>query len=817
LLNSLPLDAASQGSRWLAMTAPTGDELIVGQTLAIKPVSRSGAPQSILSSPTTCGSLAAWSNRIFLPLVARNWNGASATQLGLMPSVPPHPLAPADFASATEFLYAGGEPRQTGVLSGAIDPQRAAVLRGQACDRDGHALAGVQVTVLNHSEYGSTQTSAEGVFDLAVNGGELLTVIYAKTGYLPVQRQVWAALLDYAWLPDVLLVPRDSRVTTVDLTANIPMQSAQSSLISDQDGVRRGTLLIPQGTQAAVYTSSGTTQTVTTLNLRLTEYTQGAGGPLAMPAQLPPASGYTYAIELGADEAQTKVNGQDVLFSQPVFFYVENFLNFPTGMSVPTGYYDAQKAAWIPSRNGRVVKIISIANGMANLDTDGDGVADNNPALGVTDAERSKLAALYSPGQSLWRVPLTHLSTWDCNWPYGPPNDAGAPQQPSPQGDKYSCGNQSQGSIIECQSQTLGEAVDLVGTPFSLHYQSDRVRGRKAAYSLNISLSGASVPASLKRIDLELLVAGRQFTASFPAAPNQSYLFVWDGLDAYGRLAQGKQIATARVGYVYDAVYLEPASFEQAFAQFSGVPITGSRARQEITLWQEWKRLIGMWDMQAQGLGGWSLSVQHSYDPKGRTLFLGDGGRLDADALGVTVINTAAGSGSVPGPGIGDGGPATQAELGVPDGVAVGPDGSLYIAEDVGQRVRRVFPSGTITTVAGTSDQFCPSPTSLCGDGGSATQALLRNPDGVAVGADGSLYIADRSDNRIRRVLPSGIITTVVGTGVYGLSGDGGPATQAQLNSPYGVAIAPDGSLYIADTGNHRVRRRRLCHRRPAQ
>jgi hypothetical protein len=231
-----------------------------------------------------------------------------------------HQLAPTDFASATAFLYAGSSPRQIGVVSGAIDPQRAAVLRGQVCDRDGHALAGVQVTVLNHSEYGSTQTSAEGMFDLAVNGGELLTAVYTKTGYLPVQRQVWAALVDYAWLPDVLLMPRDSRVTTVDLTANVPMQAAQGSLVSDQDGARRGTLLIPQGTQAALYTSGGTTQTVTTLNLRLTEYTRGAGGPLAMPAQLPPASGYTYAIELSADEAQTKVNGKDVLFSRPVFF-----------------------------------------------------------------------------------------------------------------------------------------------------------------------------------------------------------------------------------------------------------------------------------------------------------------------------------------------------------------------------------------------------------------------------------------------------------------------------------------------------------------
>jgi RHS repeat-associated protein len=776
-----------------------------------------GPTTSATSGSTLCPNVTASPTRLFLPLVSRSGGGLASASVS-QPQNPPDPGTVArpldrtvatDIASGSAFLDTGNHPSQVGMAAGVIDPLRVAVLRGLVCDRSGQPIAGVQITVLNHPEYGSTLTGADGLFDMTVNGGGLVTVVYAKTGYLPAQRQTSPPLLDTAWLPDVLLMARDTRVTTVDLTGSAPMQAAQGSLVSDQDGARRGTLLIPQGVQAEIYTPGGTTQAVTSLNLRLTEYTVGAGGPLAMPAQLPPASGYTYAIELGADEAQTKVNGQDVLFNQPVYFYVENFLGFPTGMSVPTGYYDAQKAAWIPSPNGRVIKIINVTNGMANLDTNGDGVADNDPALGITDAERGKLAALYAPGRSLWRVPLTHLSTVDCNWPYGPPSDADAPNgSPPPDDGPPQCGGQSQGSIIECQHQALGEAVDIAGTPFSLHYQSDRVPGRKAAFSLDIALSGASIPASLKRIDLEVLVAGRKFTASFPAAPNQSTLFTWDGLDATGQPAQGRQYATARVGYVYGAIYQEPGAFGQAFGRFSGVPITGSRARQEITLWQEWKRLLGIADMRASRLGGWSLSAQHAYDPKGRTLFLGDGGRLDADARGVTVINTAAGGGSVPGPGIGDGGPATQAELAVPYGVAVGPDGSLYIAEDVGQRVRRVSPSGIITTVAGsTSGLICYTPTDACGDGGPATQALLSNPDGVAVGADGSVYIADRSDHRIRRVSPSGIITTVAGTGAYGLSGDGGPAIAAQLNSPFGVAVAPDGALYIADTNNRRIRR----------
>jgi YD repeat-containing protein len=116
-----------------------------------------------------------------------------------------------------------------------------------------------------------------------------------------------------------------------------------------------------------------------------------------------------------------------------------------------------------------------------------------------------------------------------------------------------------------------------------------------------------------------------------------------------------------------------------------------------------------------------------------------------------------------------------------------------------------VGPDGIITTVAGTGSL------GFAGDGGPATQAQLSTPRGVTVGSDGSLYIADTHNNfRIRRVGPDGIITTVAGTGSLGFAGDGGPATQARLNEPQGVAVGSDGSLYIADTINHRIRQLRL-------
>ena len=163
-------------------------------------------------------------------------------------------------------------------------------------------------------------------------------------------------------------------------------------------------------------------------------------------------------------------------------------------------------------------------------------------------------------------------------------------------------------------------------------------------------------------------------------------------------------------------------------------------------------------------------------------------------------ISTIAGSDSF-GNFSGDGGPAAAATLNTPTGVAVLPDGGYLIADAGNGRVRRVFPNGTINTVAGTGNF------GFSGDGGPATAADLKAPLGVAVMPDGSFLIADAGQARVRRVSPAGVITTVAGTGIPGYSGDGGAATAAQLFAPSGVSALPDGGFLIADTGNSRVRR----------
>ncbi|MYC80620.1 MAG: hypothetical protein F4X19_00830 [Acidobacteria bacterium] len=163
------------------------------------------------------------------------------------------------------------------------------------------------------------------------------------------------------------------------------------------------------------------------------------------------------------------------------------------------------------------------------------------------------------------------------------------------------------------------------------------------------------------------------------------------------------------------------------------------------------------------------------------------------------IINTVAGSRDN-GFG-GDGGPAVDARLDRPQRLAVDAIGNLYIADLFNNRIRRVDPFGNITTVAGTGKR------GFSGDGGPAVEAQLFWPTSVAVDAGGNLYIGDRVNNRIRRVDPFGNITTIAGTGKRGFSGDGGPAIGAQLFDPLGMAVDAAGNLYIADGGNHRIRR----------
>ena len=792
------------------------------------------------------------------------------------PGLPPNPAEvapPIDRTVATtmhkmtEFLYTGLNPLQTGIDPDIINPKHIAVLRGKVITRDEEPLEGVSITVLNHSEYGETLSREDGMYDLAVNGGGMLTLKYEKPGFLSAQRQEKAPWRDFAWLPKVALIPLDTQVTTIDFSE--PMQVAQGSVVTDEDGTRQSTMLFKQGMGVEMVLPDGSTQPLSCLDVRGTEFSVGPNGPDAMPQELPPLTAYTYCVEISADEA-IAAGAVDVHMDQPMYYYEKDFIGFPAGSAVPVGYYDKQKGQWIASENGRVIEILSITEGLANIDTDGDSLVDNQElldSLNITDAEREKLANLYPiPPQRLWRVPMDHFTPYDCNWPYGPPGGAGGPGAGGGGaggggGNGNGCGN-FEGSIIKPQSQILGESIPIVGTPFSLNYASDRVKGCKEAYSINITLSGDSLHKDLQEILLEISVADRDTLIPFPPDTNQTYTFIWDGKDDNNRTLQGKQPITIRIGYVYLAEYYPVESdFEDAFNRVRGQSGSGDivdfeaiERDEQVIIWQTWTRSIGQWDAQAD-LGGWTLDVHHKYDPHGKTLFLGNGEKHSDNSLNFLVVNTVAGGGNTHDDGVpatdfyldwargivlapdggfyisgsnynfyscifkidpngiiykvagtgrsgysGDGGPASEAQLDHPSSIAIASDGSLYIAEWYNHCIRRIDPEGIITTIAGCDVAGYE------GDNDLAITAKLRMPYDVAVAPDGGIYIADTGNSRIRYVGTDGIITTVAGSDNYGYDGDEGLATEARLHAPQGIAVDPDGNLYIVDSGNNRIR-----------
>jgi hypothetical protein len=169
--------------------------------------------------------------------------------------------------------------------------------------------------------------------------------------------------------------------------------------------------------------------------------------------------------------------------------------------------------------------------------------------------------------------------------------------------------------------------------------------------------------------------------------------------------------------------------------------------------------------------------------------------RINTDGTITTVAGTGT-SGNT-----GDGGPATAARLNTPVRLAFDAAGNLYIADSGNNKIRKVTPAGIISTVAGTGTA------GNTGDGGQATAARLRTPYDVAFGPDGSMYIADRGNHKIRRVATNGVISTYAGTGTAGYNGDGIAATSARLSTPYGVDVDADGNVYIADYDNERVRK----------
>ncbi len=835
------------------------------------------------------------------------------------------------FLERVGFLVQGEHPIQVGLESDILEPHRAAVVRGRVLSTEDAPLAGVRISVQGQPELGFTLSREDGWFDLLVNGGGELVLGYEKDGWLPVQRRVTTPWEDFAVAEEVVLTALDANATDIRLGAQAQdIQVARGGRVTDGDGERTATLLFEPGTSAELVFADGTSRPTEQIRIRATEYTVGERGLRAMPGELPASTGYTYAVELSADEALA-AGATHVAFDRPISFYVENFLGYPVGTRVPVGWYDQHKSAWIPERDGLVIAIIGAdPQGRALIDLDGSGTvasAEALAALGMSDGERGRLAALYAPGTSLWRSRHHHLSPWDCNFPFVVDStDPRAPDIPPQVEDEPSeCEAIQSGSSIRANARTLGETLPVAGTGYSLTFRSDRTKAYRNKIAIRAAATGDAPPDGLLTVEMQLTIAGQTRRFDFGPQPDQQIRIPWSHLDPYGRPLSGSITGVLQTCYRYGLRRLAsrndlPTSFASISGGFrgSGAGGGGARSRNSLPILRERSaltaKLCSQWnlDISETGavtdttlLGGWSLSPVHSLDTRRGLLQRGDGNERVGSRTRLvyqSVANPQSTSGAVlSAPGAAPFGASSRSTPSAPSvsALLVEADGSILLAHDGGlwrhfggeptqvsaaagltdiqdlaraadggvfliareadapRRVYRLGKEGTRTPVAGNGQAGCaPNFTH-------ALQAPLQDPAAIAVTSDGSVYIADaachtvhrlRPDGMlvrtagtgadahdgdfdsallasigtptalalgpnedlyigsahgiVRRMEPSGFMTTIAGIGESGYSGDGGPATEARLGAVGALATAQDGTLYIDDTAtNARVRK----------
>jgi RHS repeat-associated protein len=701
--------------------------------------------------------------------------------------------------------------------TGSLDRARAAIVRGAVYETNASyqavASQGATVSVLGHPEWGSRMTRADGTYELGVNAGESLTLVFQKSNTLGAQRKVEPKQNEIRKAPDVQLVSHDDGAGTGIAANGAAFQVARGRAISsttdDTDGARRATLLIPPGTTSSNLTGSS-------WQVHLTEFTVGPNGPRRMPAALPPNSAYTYAFAATIDQAAVQGISR-VEFNQPLPFYVENFPGFPVGQPAPVGSYNESTGEWVTEPSGVVLKIVSRTSGRVDLAlTAADAAASVASTglyatYGITDGERAQLATLYPTGSGTYlRVRLSHFSSWDINWSRFPPAYAGPPNVPPPRPKAPvpdTCTDT--GSIIECHNQSLAEEIPVVGTPYTLRYSSERVPGYLS--SVQIPLTGATAfsPGQQPlRVDWRITIAGREITGTAsPSVLNQLVEWDWDGLDAFGRKVRGEVPALVEVGNAYASTFQATS----AFGYNGGSSITGNRSNGDVTLWKRTTVMLGTFDLKGLGLGGWTITDHHIFEPRAAILRQGTGERRSFGDFGYTVEDIPLG----PWPTVQNPPGDVSCPFNGCSDIAVGPDSSLWASTET-NAVKRLQPDGSWVNLTGVTPWVEPAEGAQAIHVGRGFGIIEINP------VTGEAYLSGSKYNQVWRIGGDGLFHLVAGNGspsspactAPGTSsptpqscGDGGAATAASLSGPLAIAFDVLGNLYVADTGHDRIRK----------
>ncbi|HIP21237.1 MAG TPA: DUF5011 domain-containing protein, partial [Sulfurimonas sp.] len=444
----------------------------------------------------------------------------------------------------------------------AYDEKRFCMIAGQILGEDDVPLVGVKVSILNHTEYGSTLTDSNGSYVIPSEGGLQLTMRYQKNAYTTVDRNIQAPVQDWVRTPTVTLLEIDSKVTSIDLT-ELTAQVHISTPINDDRGERSSTLVFDGVTKAIVTAKDGSTRELSNIAVRATEFKT----PASMPSDLPTNSAYTYCSDLTVDGV---LDDENVTFDAPVIMYVDNFLGFDVGEIVPIGYYDRSDGKWKASKNGVVVKLLDTNNDgtIDALDSTGDDIPNDLNGDGGFEDEVSGIVnnGNYTAGKTYWRAEITHFTPWDHNWPYGPPLDAVNPEEPDIKEDSDEP-NDCQvdvSSYVTSKSRVFHEDIPVAGTDITLHYSSKRVDGYK--YVIDASINAEALPSSIVGATVTMEVAGKVFSKNVNLGELNKLTFEWDGKDTLGNLVSGEVKAKVTTTYKYNLVYYRASSsFSQAW------------------------------------------------------------------------------------------------------------------------------------------------------------------------------------------------------------------------------------------------------------
>ena len=494
---------------------------------------------------------------------------------------------------------------------------------------------------------------------------------------------------------------------------------------------------------------------------------------------------------------------------------------------------------------------------------EGQATQEQLDSLGVTPDELAKVSEVFQPGETFWRVPVSHFSMFaamgiphDYNHGARLPNNATADGKGANK-DK-NCNSEESGSIIGCESQSLGESVELPGTGVTLNYQSRRSKGFGAERKIDLFVTGGTVSDKLRAIEVKLEIAGQRILVPVEAGPDKRLTLEWNGKDGFGRPVNGSRAAKIEIAYEYQVIYRGVAQFgAPAYRDMASVTGSVILGRDSQALIKHINTRLGSFDPSSAGLGEWTLGIERHYDAETGMLYSGDGSQRSVRSVANTIDSVTKGVAPPTAPGVGclvgpSPAPTDDAWLcgavdtaatsdgtiwfvGAPEGLSsVSPDGTFsrrsgipvysgsggapYCGGTIPDSLNGPFFRAPNRVTADRFDNLYIADTGACviwkvapdgeftrltgggttsnpADGTLARDSLFTSISDVAVGPDGSVFFTDPVASRIRQIAPDGRIYTIAGTGQHGVTADGLPATGNPVD-PVAISVGANGTVY---------------------